>query len=232
MGLQCLPSSVMVQMYFHRKRSLAAAIGLCGGSSGVFIYPPLCRLLMEAYGWRGMLLVMGGLLLNSVPLGLLLRPLGARERKAEGQGKQSTGEMKHEGPDGTKAKCSLRKIASCMNATFDVKVLRQPSCCMILTCWFLTFFGYNAFYTFITVKGTKIMLTKNQTVTLISVSGIFETVGRLGSGILGNIRHVNRIYLFGAGIFFCGVSSIFGGAVSSFSLLMVYAVVFGTSIGR
>ena len=42
--------------------------------SAMFIWPPLLRLLINTYGWRGAYLMVGGICLNAMVPGALLRP--------------------------------------------------------------------------------------------------------------------------------------------------------------
>lgn len=63
-----------VMAHFTRRRTLA--LGLAFSSIGIssFAFNPLFQLLVETYAWRGALLILGGLSLNIVPCGALIRP--------------------------------------------------------------------------------------------------------------------------------------------------------------
>lgn len=70
-----IPSVVIVQRYFTRRRAIAAGISSAG--IGVFglIGPLLARLLIDTFGWRGASLLFGGFSLQILVPAVLYRPL-------------------------------------------------------------------------------------------------------------------------------------------------------------
>jgi predicted MFS family arabinose efflux permease len=55
-----VPAIVAVGYYFDKKRTLAMGIAVCGSGLGTFILPPINRMLMNEYGWKGAFLILGG----------------------------------------------------------------------------------------------------------------------------------------------------------------------------
>lgn len=80
-GLIYLPAIVSVTCYFEKYRSLATGIAVCGSGMGTFIFAPLTEWLVQAFGWRGAMLIIGALVMNCVIFGILFRPLEAPKRK-------------------------------------------------------------------------------------------------------------------------------------------------------
>ncbi|KAM7349311.1 monocarboxylate transporter 1 [Cochliomyia hominivorax] len=74
-GLIYLPAIVSVSTYFEAKRSLATGIAVCGSGFGTFVFAPLTEHLIGSYGWRGALLIIGGIVLNCIIFGAMFRPL-------------------------------------------------------------------------------------------------------------------------------------------------------------
>ncbi|XP_053403386.1 uncharacterized protein LOC123555097 isoform X2 [Mercenaria mercenaria] len=74
-GLVYLSGTVAISRYFLKKRALAIGISFCGSGIGLFVLPPLVRLLFEAYSWRGSLFILAGLMLNCCVCSVLYRPL-------------------------------------------------------------------------------------------------------------------------------------------------------------
>ena len=71
------------QSYFDKRRSLASGVVTSGISAGVFIWPFLCRLLIDEYGWRGAMAILGGIQLQTLVYSALLRPMKAVTPKQE-----------------------------------------------------------------------------------------------------------------------------------------------------
>ncbi|KAH8420135.1 hypothetical protein KR009_006163 [Drosophila setifemur] len=74
-GLIYLPAIVSVTQYFEAKRSLATGIAVCGSGFGTFVFAPLTEYLIGSYGWRGAMLIIGGIVLNCIIFGAMFRPL-------------------------------------------------------------------------------------------------------------------------------------------------------------
>lgn len=70
------PTVASVMQYFNLRRSLAMGLGFTGVGLASFAFSPLFQYLVEAYAWRGALLVLGGLSFNMIACGALIRPLG------------------------------------------------------------------------------------------------------------------------------------------------------------
>ena len=70
-----LPSIVSVSIYFEEKRALATGIAVCGSGVGMFLLAPITELLLNAFNWRWTLVLLGGLILNGMVFGALVRPL-------------------------------------------------------------------------------------------------------------------------------------------------------------
>lgn len=75
----------MVGIHFKIRRSLANGISLSGSGVGSFLLPNLMRLMLNAYGLSGCLLILGALLLNVCACALLFRPLSSysKNKRAE-----------------------------------------------------------------------------------------------------------------------------------------------------
>ncbi|XP_052856319.1 monocarboxylate transporter 12 [Drosophila gunungcola] len=74
-GLIYLPAIVSVTQYFEARRSLATGIAVCGSGFGTFVFAPLTEYLIGNYGWRGAMLIIGGIVLNCIIFGAMFRPL-------------------------------------------------------------------------------------------------------------------------------------------------------------
>ncbi|CAH1781715.1 unnamed protein product [Owenia fusiformis] len=74
-GLVYGPSLVMVALYFEKRRAISNAIAVTGGAIGSLAMPPLLRVLLDQYGYKNALLILGALMFNIIVSGALYRPL-------------------------------------------------------------------------------------------------------------------------------------------------------------
>uniref|UniRef100_A0A4W6CEQ5 Solute carrier family 16 member 4 n=1 Tax=Lates calcarifer TaxID=8187 RepID=A0A4W6CEQ5_LATCA len=69
--------SVVTALYFRKRLATAYAIGR-SGMGLTFALAPFTQLLLDQYAWQGAMLILGGLMLNLVASGMLLRPINVR----------------------------------------------------------------------------------------------------------------------------------------------------------
>lgn len=82
-GFSYGPALVVLGRYFDQKRGIASSLGNMGVSVGSLVFPPVIRLLLDSYGLRGALAVIGGILLNLCVAGALMRPVTFYQDKTD-----------------------------------------------------------------------------------------------------------------------------------------------------
>ena len=65
---------MIINQYFNKYRATASGLALAGGTIGSFIFPPLARVIIFEYSLRGCFLILGGIILHTIPIAFLLRP--------------------------------------------------------------------------------------------------------------------------------------------------------------
>lgn len=80
---------IVEAVYFRKKRALATGIAESGAGIGSIIFAPLVNYLISIYGWRGGLLIEGGIVANIIVCGTLFRPVGGTNTNTERERKES-----------------------------------------------------------------------------------------------------------------------------------------------
>lgn len=73
-GLATSAAFVALNHYFKKRRGQAVGLSMAGTAIGMLIMPQLVRILLEAYGFRGAVLVLSGLAFHSAVGATLLQP--------------------------------------------------------------------------------------------------------------------------------------------------------------
>ena len=69
------PGVILTARYFDKRRGIANAFCLSGTAAGSFTLPFLIEFLLEAYEFRGTMLILGGCMLHILISSALFRPL-------------------------------------------------------------------------------------------------------------------------------------------------------------
>jgi MFS family permease len=84
-GLVFLPSVMIINQYFNRKRSLANGILTSGAGIGLLVMASVTEKSIEAFGWRGSLLVCASFTVQLCVCASLMRPFKRLKRKEKYQ---------------------------------------------------------------------------------------------------------------------------------------------------
>ncbi|XP_022103524.1 monocarboxylate transporter 12-like isoform X2 [Acanthaster planci] len=69
------PGMIMISHSFKKRYVFANGLAVLGLNVGQMVFPPLIRLLIVSYGWRGAMFIIGALQLNGVAACALFRPM-------------------------------------------------------------------------------------------------------------------------------------------------------------
>ncbi len=156
-------------------RSFAFGAGTAAGSFGQFLYSPIAVSLMDSFGWQTTLLIFSCLLLLIVPLSLtLMAPRGAQPARAAGPS---------------------QSVMQALSEAF-----RHRSYVLLV----LGFFTCGFQLAFVTVHLPSYLIDRGLSTQVggwtLAVIGLFNIIGSLGSGYLGNLmpkRYILSIIYFG-----------------------------------
>ncbi|XP_043251990.1 monocarboxylate transporter 13-like isoform X1 [Colletes gigas] len=74
-GLTFPPTVYIVTAYFERLRGFANGLCISGSAIGTIVLPPFLQYLLDCFGYRGAVLIMGGITLNTLVCGMLYHPV-------------------------------------------------------------------------------------------------------------------------------------------------------------
>jgi MFS family permease len=156
-------------------RSFAFGAGTAAGSFGQFLYSPIAVSLMDSFGWQTTLLIFSCLLLLIVPLSLtLMAPRGALAARAA---------------------VSSQSVTEALGEAF-----RHRSYVLLV----LGFFTCGFQLAFVTVHLPSYLIDRGLSTQVggwtLAVIGLFNIIGSLGSGYLGNLmpkRYILSFIYFG-----------------------------------
>ncbi|XP_076652796.1 monocarboxylate transporter 12 isoform X2 [Halictus rubicundus] len=74
-GLTFPPTVYIVTAYFQKLRGFANGLCISGSAIGTIVLPPFLQYLLDCFGYRGAVLIMGAITLNTLVCGLLYHPV-------------------------------------------------------------------------------------------------------------------------------------------------------------
>ncbi|XP_022098550.1 monocarboxylate transporter 13-like isoform X2 [Acanthaster planci] len=144
LGLALTPSLVMISRYFDKRYSMANGLAYSGSGVGILTLAPLSQVLIDTYGWRGALSIIGAMCLHVTACGALLRPLRGYDHGKKDEEKHAIGRRYQRIP----SNCDENGIDSCADTEEDTITpgamgLSEPekeckrSCCRSCcsSCW-------------------------------------------------------------------------------------------------
>ncbi len=214
-----LAAIVAVQQYFDKKRAFATGIVSSGLSLGIFVWSPVTRFLIDKYNWQGALLLEGGIFLNGIILGALLRPQGSNDSMMVQLAKIAEDESSGaSSSSSSSSKCAILSKIPCK------KFLGFYA---FLIGYFFIQIGHMTVYGYMPVKGDSLGISKSNISILISIMGITGIFARPCIGFIGDLRWADRTTFVGLSAVIVGCCSIVSTQLTSFIPLIIYSALFG-----
>nr|XP_046236352.1 monocarboxylate transporter 13 [Scatophagus argus]XP_046236353.1 monocarboxylate transporter 13 [Scatophagus argus] len=218
-GLVFTPMVATVMAHFTQRRTLALGLGFASIGLSSFAFNPLFQLLVETYAWRGALLILGGLSLNIVPCGALIRP----QRRSEAPAKVDS----ENSPPRTSM---LQRVSSYLELSL---LFERPYVTYTLSVTLLNV-GYFVPYFHLVAHSRQAGFSEYQAAFVMSAAGASDILGRIASGWFSDLRlfrliHVLSMWTTLAGVFIMLLPV--GSLSGSYSALIVISLLYGFCSG-
>lgn len=213
------PTVASVMQYFTRRRSLAMALGFTGIGLSSFAFSPLFQLLVETYAWRGALLLLGGLSLNMVACGALIRPPPGRRVVVEA---------------GSNGESPCSSALSKAYTYLELSLLFQRPFLTYGLAITLFNFGYFVPYVHLVAHSRHEGFSQYQAAFIISATGVTDIVGRLTAGWLSDLGRLRLPHML---CLWTGLTGLFllllpvGSLDGSYPGLLVVSLAYGFCSG-
>ncbi|XP_078389887.1 monocarboxylate transporter 13-like [Cetorhinus maximus] len=213
------PTMAMISRYFKRRRALATGLAFTGVGIASSFFPPVFQFLIDEYGWRGALQVVSAVMLNLCVCAALLRPITLQEDlRVTSRGHPDRGRRSPE---------CWGKVTS----TFDLTLFLHRGFVVYSLAVTLMTVGYFVPYIHLMAHGKNLGLSDYRAAFLMSFTAVSETIARLFSGWLADLKLIGKIHTLFAWSVLTGVSLLLIPVGHTYSSLMGLSLFYGFCSG-
>ncbi|NXV73520.1 MOT2 protein, partial [Atlantisia rogersi] len=218
------PAISIVSHYFSKRRALANAIASAGECAFAFTFGPFFQWLISQYGWKGALLIIGGIQLNICVCGILMRPLASSSLHSETETLPGNGMSVKDKED---------KFAMA-HKTFNWMLVRRPEFVLYAIFGILAAMSFFVPPLFLVPLSYSLGIDESWTASLLSILAIVDFAGRLICGWYANLHLVKTVHLLTMTITLISTSLMLLPLASSYLSLAIftgfYGFFFGTTV--
>lgn len=247
---------MIINQYFKKYRATASGIALAGGTIGSFILPPLARLIIEEYSLKGCFLILGGIILQTIPVAFLLRPptqksveneveKGVNEKALEAKavetkavrtkavGAKAVGGKENSADDSIEEPPLRERFSEAVKNTMDlVRDLSRNPLFVVLCLTQVSFtWGWTTYVMVIVDHAVDRGIGISQAVMLLSAFAAADLCGRLGSGWISDKGLVKRRNVACLSIMSIGILLWIIPTASTFSVFLTISLALGLFCG-
>ncbi|NWW07589.1 MOT2 protein, partial [Oreocharis arfaki] len=221
------PAISIVSHYFSKKRALANAIASAGECAFAFTFGPFFQWLISQYGWKGALLIIGGIQLNICVCGALMRPL-ARGCLGDSHCKTATP------PDNSASRRDKADKSPIMHKTFNWMLVRRPEFVLYAIFGILAAMSFFVPPLFLVPLSYSLGIDESWTASLLSILAMVDFGGRLLCGWYANLHVTKTIHLLAMTITLISTSLMLLPLANNYLSLAIftgfYGFFFGTTV--
>ncbi|NWJ12242.1 MOT2 protein, partial [Crypturellus undulatus] len=222
-----IPAISIVSHYFSKKRALANAIASAGECAFAFTFGPFFQWLIGQYGWKGALLIIGGLQLNICVCGALMRPL--KRGYLPNMSCPDT-----ETPPGTRTSGRDNVSSPITHKIFNWMLLRRLEFVLYAIFGILAAMSFFVPPLFLVPLSYSLGIDESWTASLLSVLALVDFAGRLLCGWYANLHLTRTVHLLAMTIALISTSLMLLPLANNFLSLAIftgfYGFFFGTTV--
>ncbi|XP_051270422.1 monocarboxylate transporter 2-like [Dicentrarchus labrax] len=228
LSLNLNASLTIISKYFLARRPLANGLAMAGSPVFLCFLAPVNQYLLVKFGWRGSLLILGGLMLNCCVAGALMRPVIVSCKPSCSAPQNEVKEL----PNG----CSTKRNGRCMKnagSFLDMTFFKDRGFVIYLIGNIMFIFGAYAPIVFLSAYAVSQGVEEYSAAYLLSIMGFVDMFVRPGTGLIANSKWIRpRIqYFFSFAMIFNGTCHLLCPLITSYAYMVVYAVFFGVGFG-
>lgn len=225
LSLNLNASLTIISKYFLVRRPLANGLAMAGSPVFLCLLAPINQALLVTFGWRGSLLILGGLMLHCCVAGALMRPVVLPRKPSSCA------------PENIEPKNSNTRLTEgCLKNTkkfLDFSFFKDRGFIIYLIGNLMFLFGAYAPFVFLSAYAMSHGVEEYSAAYLLSIMGFVDMFVRPGTGLVANSKWIRpKIqYFFSFAVVFNGTSHLLCPLMTSYVLLVVYSVLFAVSFG-
>lgn len=222
------PAISIVSHYFSKRRALANAIASAGECAFAFPFGPFFQWLISQYGWKGALLIIGGIQLNICVCGVLMRPLASSCLCEASHSETET-------PPGNGASRIDKEVKSPItHKTFNWMLARRPEFIFYAIFGILAAMSFFVPPLFLVPLSYSLGIDESWTASLLSILAVVDFAGRLLCGWYANLHVTKTVHLLTMTIILISTSLLLLPLANNYLSLAIftgfYGFFFGTTV--
>uniref|UniRef100_A0A672GWJ6 Major facilitator superfamily (MFS) profile domain-containing protein n=1 Tax=Salarias fasciatus TaxID=181472 RepID=A0A672GWJ6_SALFA len=216
-------SLTIISKYFLARRPLANGLAMAGSPVFLCLLAPLNQYLLGWFGWRGSLLILGGMMLHCCVAGALMRPVVALRKQPQ----------KEEEPSRSSSADPKQGCMAKAKGFLDLSFFNDRGFVIYLIGNVLYIFGAYAPIVFLSAYAVHKRVDEYSAAYLLSIMGFVDMFVRPGTGLVANSKWIRpRIqYFFSFAMVFNGTCHLLCPLMDTYPLLVAYAIFFGVGFG-
>ena len=228
MGIQEMVGLHELTEYFDKWLGLAAGVSASASTAGAIVSPYIIYYLEEAYGWRGAILLLGAIELQTLVCGVLYRPIILKNvnKNLSGaiSGKYKQTDLKEETPK-TAGLTKMRNVISVFGERLSI--FRKPVFSIFCVSGLSFTVAVSIVYTHIGAYMLTLGFAEHDAALFFMTVAVSSTVLRVLSGLATQIPKCNPLYICLSSTVVLGLITIMFSFYDTLPLLLMYGTFFG-----